>query len=230
MHAMTPILRPIRSIAAVAAIASAFAACTPTAAVQAAPTPAAATTAPAQVAAPVVARAQVPAPAAAAEPAPCWSFSPRDANATGWHAIRDGVTVTRAADGSTMDVTYHRERGEPAGIAFELAPKSSERLGTIVLRMAAAAEQRLSVCLTDGHGVVWSFPTVKATTTMQEFQFAASELRPDPFQNAGKRVPERPDWSDLRLLTILDIGGFLGAPTVDCTWRIESLRGLEGAR
>ena len=55
-------------------------------------------------------------------------------------------------------------------------------------------------------------------------------LLPDPFQNAGKRVPERPDWSDLRMLTILDIGGFLGAPAVDCTWRIESLRGLEGTR
>lgn len=228
---MTPSLIPIRATAAVAAFASAFAACTPTAAVPAAPT-AAATNAPASVAAPV-APASVPAPATVeqpAAPAPCWSFSPRDANAAGWHAIRDGITVTRATDGSTMDVAYHRERGKPAGIAFELAPKSSERLGKVVLRMAAAAEQRLCVCLTDGAGVVWSFPTLKATTTQQEFQFAASELRPDPFQNAGKRVPERPDWSDLRMLTILDIGGFLGAPAVDCTWRIESLRGEEGAR
>lgn len=240
MHSMTPSLRPIRSIPAAALFAAAFAACTPAPAVQAAPSNAAATTtapiavpAGAPVAAPVAAAAPANAGAAAATPrapAPCWSFAPGVVDAAGWHAIRDGVTVTRAADGSTMDVSYHRDRGKPAGIAFELAPKSSERLGTIVLRMAAAAEQRLSVCLTDGNGVVWTFPTLKATTTMQEFHFAAKEVRPDPFQNAGKRVPERPDCSDLRMLTILDIGGFLGAAAVDCTWRIESLRGEEGER
>jgi hypothetical protein len=31
----------------------------------------------------------------------------------------------------------------------------------------------------------------------------------------------------MRMLTILDTSGFMGAAAVDCAWRIEGLRGVE---
>ena len=161
----------------------------------------------------------------------CWSFSPTAAEGgTGWHPVRAGVAITPADGGAAMSVTYHRTRGKPAGVAFHLTPTASERLSTIALRMSAAPDQRLSVCLTDGKGVVWTFPTIKALGDVGEFTLSASEIKPDPFQNAGKEVPAQPDWSSMRMLTILDITGFMGAAEADCSWRIEFVRGEEGER
>lgn len=160
-----------------------------------------------------------------------WSFSPHTAaDETGWHPIRDGVTVALAEDGAAMEVRYHREGGTAAGVAFELAPGSCTALDTIALRLSAAAKQRLWVCLTDAQGVVWSFPSIQATTEAADFTLAAADVRPDPFQNSGKEVPEQPDWAQMQMLTILDISGFMGASAVDCVWRIESVRGTEVAR
>ena len=210
--------RLLRSLAALAAVLSTVS-CTQSIGPAAAP------------AVPAVAPPVSPAAAAPAAPPPCWSFSPRSAAAEpGWHAIRDGVAIAPADDGTTMVVTYHRDRGKPAGVAFELAPGSCARLGRVDLRLAAAAKQRLWVCLTDSRGVVWTFPTLQATATMTNFTLAAADVRPDPFQNGGKRVPAQPDWADMRLLTILDISGFMGAPAVDCSWRIDGLRGEQGER
>jgi hypothetical protein len=172
------------------------------------------------------------APAAVSEKSPaCWAFTPgASAEGAGWYPVRNGVAVTPAADGAAMNVSYVRTKGKPAGVAFHLTPGASERLGSIALRMSARPEQRLSVCLTDGQGVVWTFPTIKALGDVGDFMLSASEIKPDPFQNAGKQVPARPDWSSMRMLTILDITGFMGAPEAECSWRIEFVRGEEGER
>lgn len=174
-----------------------------------------------------------PAPAAIGDARPHggWSFAARSAaSEPGWYPIHPGITVAPTADGGAMQVTYRRSRGKPAGVAFDLPAGASERLGSVALRMSAAPDQRLSVCLTDGKGVVWSFPSVKATAGAADVVLSAADLRPDPFQNGGKQVPERPDWSDMRMLTILDITGFMGAEEADCAWRIESVRGEEAER
>jgi hypothetical protein len=185
-------------------------------------------------AAPVAAPVEEPAAVLVSEPvaAPAgWSFSPHTAaDEKGWYPIRDGVTVALAEDGAAMEVRYHREGGTAAGVAFDLAPGSCAALDTIALRLSAAAKQRLWVCLTDAHGVVWSFPSIQATTEAADFTLAAADVRPDPFQNSGKQVPEQPDWAAMQMLTILDISGFMGASAVDCVWRIESVRGTEVAR
>ena len=175
--------------------------------------------------------AAVPDAPAAKEPSPAqrgWAFSPRTATTDkGWHPIRDGVVVAPVDDGVAMAVTYHRHRGQAAGVAFELAPEACARLDAIHLRLSVAAKQSLWVCMTDGQGIVWSFPSIQATTGMADFVLAAKDARPDPFQNGGKQVPAAPEWSDMRMLTILDTSGFMGAAAVDCAWRIEGLRGVE---
>jgi hypothetical protein len=185
-------------------------------------------------AAPVVAPVEEPAAVLVTEPvaAPAgWSFSPHTAaDEKGWYPIRDGVTVALAGDGAAMEVSYRRESGTAAGVAFDLAPGSCTALDTIALRLSAAAKQRLWVCLTDAQGVVWSFPSIQATAEATLFTLAAADVRPDPFQNSGKQVPEQPDWAEMQMLTILDISGFMGASAVDCVWRIESVCGTEVAR
>ena len=180
---------------------------------------------------PTTVAAQEPVVAAPATVQAGFSFSSRDAvGAKGWHPIRDGVAVAPTTDGAAMAVTYHRERGQAAGVAFDLAPGACVGLSTIQLRLSAAAKQRLMVCITDSQGVVWSLGSVQATKEMADFTLAAKDARPDPFQNAGKQVPAAPDWSDMRMLTILDISGYMGGAAVDCAWRIEALRGVEAAR
>jgi hypothetical protein len=160
-----------------------------------------------------------------------FSFSARDAaGAKGWYPIRDGIAVAPATDGVAMTVTYHRERGKAAGVAFDLTPGACVGLSTIQLRLSAAAKQRLMVCITDSQGVVWSLGSIQATKEMTDFTLAAADARPDAFQNAGKQLPAEPNWSDMRMLTILDISGFMGGAAVDCTWHIEALRSVEAAR
>jgi hypothetical protein len=165
---------------------------------------------------------------ASAAPKTCFSFAPRSsASDKGWYPIHDGVQATRADDSNSMTVAYHRARGKAAGVAFDLAPDSCTRLGEIQLRLSAAAKQRVWVCLTDSQGVVWSFPSIQLGKDMTDVTLAAKDLRADPFQNAGKQVPAQPDWKEMRMLTLLDTSGFMGAAAVDCSWRIESLRGVE---
>jgi len=185
----------------------------------------------------VVASAPDASPLAVAEPATDatprtgWSFAPRTAATdAGWYPIHDGVTVALSDDGAAMEVRYRRASGSAAGVAFDLAPGSCAALGAVDLRLSAAAKQRLWVCLTDSRGVVWSFPSIQVTTELADFTLLASDVRPDPFQNGGKDVPSEPDWAEMRLLTILDIAGFMGASAVDCAWRVESVRGTEASR
>jgi hypothetical protein len=183
---------------------------------------------------PTVVAPAAPSAAPSAEPSATpsgWSFSPHTAaDEPGWYPIHDGVTVALADDGTAMQVSYRRAGGSAAGVAFDLAPGSCTGLATVDLRLAAAAKQRLWVCLTDSRGVVWSFPSIQATTEPTDFSLAAADVRPDPFQNGGKDVPPEPDWAEMRMLTILDISGFMGASAVDCVWRIEGLRGTEAGR
>jgi hypothetical protein len=161
----------------------------------------------------------------------CWAFSPTATEGgPGWHPIRTGIAVTSIDQGAAMNVAYRRTRGKAAGVAFHLPAGASERLGTVTLRMSAQPDQRLSVCLTDGKGVVWTLPSIKALNEVGEFTLSAKEIKPDPFQNSGKEVPAQPDWSDMRMLTVLDITGFMGAAEADCSWRIEFVRGEEGER
>ncbi len=148
----------------------------------------------------------------------------------GWFPIREGITVERDAATGAGLVRYRRERGTASGIAIHLAPNACTELASLVLRGASTPGQRLHLCLTDANGVVWTFPTVKLGSEMQAHRVGAAEIAPDPFQNAGKTIPAKPDWSSMRMLTVLDISGHMGAPVEEVTWRIESIVGEEEGR
>ncbi|MBL9148526.1 MAG: hypothetical protein JNM94_07510 [Phycisphaerae bacterium] len=159
------------------------------------------------------------------------TFLPTDAPGV-WNPVRPGVaiTVAEAAEPKAMRVSYRRDAGKPAGVALMLEPGACNAIDAFAIRVAATPSQRFTVSLTDHDGVVWTFPTVKATSDVETYTVRLEDLRPDPFQNGGKTIPASPDLGRIKMLTILDISGFMGAPVEECTWTIESVIGEEGAR
>lgn len=173
----------------------------------------------------------VPAPAALAESVSTANFLPTEAPGV-WNPVRPGITVTFAdtREPAAMTVSYRREPANPAGIALMLTPNACPHLDAFAIRAAATPSQRLNVCLTDADGVVWAFPTIKLGASVETHLVRLSDLRPDPFQNGGKTIPAAPALSGMKMLTILDVSGFMGAAVEDCTWTIESVLGEEVAR
>ena len=153
-----------------------------------------------------------------------WTFTPGPAG-KGWQPIRKGIAIEATSAGDAMTVSYQRERSKAAGVAFHLDPGACEGLAEIHLRAAATPEQRVHICLTDGQGVVWTFPTVRLGAESADFVVSTKEIRPDPFQNRGKEIPATPNWSDMKMLTVLDISGFMGGAVEACSWRIERVAG-----
>ncbi|MEM9064966.1 MAG: hypothetical protein AAGB51_05695 [Planctomycetota bacterium] len=147
--------------------------------------------------------------------------------AAGFHPIRDGVRVTKeqgAADEAPVSVRYERSSGAASGVAYRLPSGALDGVSTLRLEAMATPSQRLTVCLTDETGFVWSFPTVRLTDSMEVYELKLSALRADPFQNQGKAQPAEIDLGSIQTLTLLDITGFMGAPKVQCDWRIESFK------
>jgi hypothetical protein len=162
-------------------------------------------------------------PAAAASAAPAATSWRIDAGSIGTsvHPIHGRIGV--ATDDGAIGVRYHRTRGEAAGIAVQLAPGTFSADDSIELIGSAQPEQRVHLCLTDANGVVWTFPTVKLRGERTVGVVRVADLRPDPFQNAGKTVPAAPDLASMTMLTVLDISGFMGGQVEECAWRVESL-------
>jgi hypothetical protein len=180
------------------------------------------------------------APSPAPEPAPAAvseskggspTFLPSDTPGV-WNPVRPGVAVAFGSDRDpdVMGVTYRRDAGKPAGLALMLAPGACTAIDGFSIRAAATPSQRCTVCLTDRNGVVWTFPTVKLGAAPETHLVRLADLRPDPFQNTGKTVPQQPDLGSMTMLTILDISGFMGAPVEDCSWSVEFVRGEEVTR
>jgi hypothetical protein len=157
-----------------------------------------------------------------------WQLPAMDPQA-GWHPTRKGVSVVAREPGTgaiAFDVSYTRDKGTASGTAFMLPKGSTGSLKSLVINASATPDQRLHICLTDTNGIVWTLPTVRLTATAETFELRAAEIGPDPFQNAGKSPPATPDWSTMQMITILDISGHMGAPSVPCQWRIESVEGV----
>jgi len=157
-----------------------------------------------------------------------WRFPAADPN-SGWSPTRKGVDVSVHGPGTGsggFDVAYTREKGVASGAAFMLPPGSMTSLKSLVIKASATPDQRLQVCLTDANGIVWTLPTMRLTGTPETIELRAADIGPDPFQNAGKSPPTSADWSTMKMITILDISGFMGAPVAACRWRIESVEGV----
>lgn len=171
------------------------------------------------------------APGAVAPSANAFAFSfDGGQSVEGWFPIRKGIEIGQTAEGNAAEIRYRRDRGTASGVALSLEPGACASLEAIVLRGASAPAQRIHLCLTDAHGVVWTLPTLKLGSEIETHRVLAAEIVPDPFQNAGKTVPAKPDWSSMRMLTVLDISGHMGAPVETVAWRIESIVGEEGTR
>ena len=180
---------------------------------------------------------ETPRKAAAAPPTPAVSapliatsrgwMVPAVSAESGWAAIRDGIEIVPGTASSTsFEVAYTRDKGTTSGVAFMLPEDALSSLHALVVIASAAPDQRLFVCMTDAQGVVWTFPTVRLTGRTSTIELAVSDVGPDPYQNAGKTPPASPDWSTMRMLTILDISGHMGAPAVPCRWSIQSIEGV----
>ena len=173
--------------------------------------------------------AAVAAPGAVDTPAQAFAFR-GGASVSGWFPIREGVGIEGDAKAGEAVVRYERTRGTASGLAIQLAPGSCATLESLAIRGSSQPAQRLHLCLTDANGVVWTFPTVKLGAAVETHRVSSAEIVPDPFQNAGKTIPAAPDWSAMRMLTVIDISGHMGAPVEQVTWRIESIVGEEVQR
>lgn len=164
---------------------------------------------------------------AATDPAPQGAPTPttmkcslRAADRPLLHPIHAGVDVR--VDGDAIKGTYTRSRGKAFGIAYTLESIALADYGTIELSIKTSPSQRPQLCLTDAAGVVWNAPALSSSTADQ-LQFDLTRLQPDPFQNGGRTVPPSADLSTMKMLTILDISGFMGGAEVVCEWTIEGL-------
>lgn len=147
----------------------------------------------------------------------------------GWRPIHEGVAIAPrdpGSDDTAVVVSYERAAGVAAGVAYVLPPGATEGLASLIVSATARREQRLHVCLTDADGIVWTFPTIRLSEDGGRFELLAAAVRPDPFQNHGRTPPASPDWGAMRMLTILDITGFMGAPGIGCEWTISRVEGV----
>jgi len=150
-----------------------------------------------------------------------------------WTPIRDEVNVTvpqeanadRLVD-ATLRIEYGRTPQTAGGVAVILPAGACADLDMLVVRMSATPAQRLFVSLTDRDGIVWTFPTFRASAEVTKFELSIDDLKPDAFQNRGKSVPATVDLEAIVMLTIVDISGYMGAPAVDCAWSIASVEGV----
>lgn len=173
-----------------------------------------------------------PAPVAAAAPdatksAPQGDSSPttmtcalRDADRPLLHPIHTGVDVR--VEGEVVKGTYTRSRGRAFGLAYMLESIALADYATIELSITTSPSQRPQVCLTDAAGVVWNAPAASGSAP-DRLQFDLTRLQPDPFQNGGRTVPPAADLSTMKMITILDISGFMGGAEVACEWTISGL-------
>ena len=155
-----------------------------------------------------------------------WTIPASDAQA-GWHPTSAGVSIAPVPDAPTsFDVGYTRRKGTASGAAFVLPRGATSSLRSIIITASASPDQRLYVCMTDAQGVVWTFPTMRLTSTARAIELSAADVGPDPYQNAGKTPPPLPDWSTMEMLTILDISAHMGAPAVPCRWTVHAVEGV----
>lgn len=152
----------------------------------------------------------------------------RTGEAASLFPIHKGVDVR--VDDQSVTVSYTRGRGQPFGAAYMLPGSDQPQRNHagllkdcthVVLGIKTTPAIRPQLCLTDEAGNVWNAPLTK--TQGDELTFDLSAVQPDPFQNGGRTLPAKPDLSNLRMITILDISGFMGAPEASCTWTISSI-------
>lgn len=144
----------------------------------------------------------------------------RDGDRPLLHPIHAGVQVS--IDPNAARVAYTRSRGKAFGTAYMLTPGMLARGGAIELTIRTSPELRPQVCLTDAAGYVWNAPATVGSTP-EHLRFDLQRLQADPFQNNGKKLPASADIGTMRVLTILDISGFMGGAPVPCEWTIEKI-------
>ena len=136
------------------------------------------------------------------------------------HPIHAGVEVRVEAE--SIKSTYTRSRGKAFGVAYTVESIALGEYATLELSIKTSPSQRPQVCLTDAAGVVWNAPAISGATA-ERVQFDLTRLQPDPFQNGGRTIPPSADLSTMKMLTILDISGFMGGAEVVCEWTIDGL-------
>jgi len=165
--------------------------------------------------------------AEAADSAPQSTSSPttmkcslREADRPLLHPIHPGVDVR--VEGEVIKSTYTRSRGKAFGVAYMLESIALGEYATIELSIKTSPSQRPQVCLTDAAGGVWNAPALSGSTG-ERLQFDLTRLQPDPFQNGGRTPGPSADLSTMKMLTILDISGFMGGAEVAKKWTIDGL-------
>lgn len=166
----------------------------------------------APVVAPVVA-AEAVAPQAA-------TLAMRDGTRSLFNPIHAGVAV-RDEDGGAK-VAYTRTRGKPFGVAYMLDANALEACNAITVAITTQPTLRPQLCLTDAAGNIWNAPATNDGGAV-ELRFDLTRVQPDPFQNGGRTLPAKPDMTTMRMLTILDISGFMGGAETPCEWTISRL-------
>jgi hypothetical protein len=144
----------------------------------------------------------------------------RDGARATLNPIHAGVKVALGTDAVT--VTYARSRGKAFGVAYMLEPGSLTDRKELLLAIRTRPAMRPQLCLSDAAGNVWTAPAIMDETPGQ-LRFNLSRLQPDPFQNAGRTLPAAADLSAMRMMTILDISGFMGAAEAECEWIIKRI-------
>lgn len=166
------------------------------------------------VVAPVVAPA-VPADALAPQAV---TLAMRDGTRSLFNPIHAGVAVLD--DDAGAKVAYTRSRGKPFGVAYMLDANALVACDAITIAIKTSPSMRPQLCLTDAAGSIWNAPATKDAAA-GELRFDLTRIQPDPFQNGGRTLPAKPDLTTVRMLTILDISGFMGGAEAPCEWTIS---------
>jgi hypothetical protein len=156
--------------------------------------------------------------------------------ALAWRGIRDGITVegiradagakAGAGGGEQLKVSYTRTRGKAAGAALVFRPGTLAGLEKLEVKMKGTRAQRLSICLKDTAGVVWTFPSVNLRgEEITEQTLKVEEIEPDAYQNQGK-VEAKFDPATVMMVTVIDIAGYMSATEPECGWTIEGMKGV----
>jgi hypothetical protein len=158
-----------------------------------------------------------PAPAASAPQLSGDSLPLRRGAQSLLNPINSCVEVRSSND--VVTASYTRSRGKAFGVAYMLTPEMLANRQSLAVAITTKPALRPQLCLTDASGNVWNAPGTRDEAT-GEMRYDLSRLQPDPFQNNGRTLPASGDLMSMRMLTLLDISGFMGGAEVSCEWTI----------
>ena len=141
-----------------------------------------------------------------------------------WRPVRDGVVLR--SEGRSLATSYRVVGGQPAGAALVVRPGTLAGLGALRIRASANRNVQLLLTLQGAAGAVYSLPAVVLRVgTPREHERSLDDATYFPPQSSA---PDEGglDPSEIVMITLLDVSGFMSAQTPEVEWVVESIEGV----